>query len=194
MKPALYRSKTPYEENKPQAWLVDEASVVEVVDGDGRVRKYYSQAVDLGHVMAGTFDLIIKADNPEGEFSLIHPRPCLVEVFDAFDGNVERVNLEKRGLRKEAAVALLNLAGAQLNTQYSPVFKGWSKNKPAKKDVPIPWSEHKFFAAWMWSEWEWHDHDSELRHAMMKRFGYEKSAGALRQMCSRMGLVTFKRS
>ena len=201
MKPIIYKITAPHTETGDklpgQAYLVDASCVFIAEDSHGHPRRYYAAAVDLGDKTAGKFEMLTRKGPPPQSFQLLHPRPCLLEVFKGIgdkSGSIEAWPPQKWGVLPEAARALLLLAAAHTNAMPNMAACKWELGKPIKTGVAIPWDEHKFMAAWLWSEWKKCNLSGTQRHEQMRMLGYERTSGALRKICSEMGLVTFRRT
>ena len=196
-------------EGEEIAWLVDRYSYQVLLDEDGKPQKHYTAAINLGTYKAGELREItdsstggrVLVDSSTGRTIVIRPECCVFSPISLKIGAVLKwSDIDERGFLPKAADALLKLAAAWNNVLAKSVTKKWDFEEPALQDVPIPWDDMKFLAAWRWSSWQdtpeadKNGKGRELtgpeRYAEMQQLGYLNKANSLRQMTRRMGLVT----
>lgn len=146
-------------------------------------RVHFFSAIEIGNLSAG--QMLI--DNQSAR--LVLPRPCVMQYRKGF----EESDIKVRGIKPEAARALLDLAQAANNPIIEPAKGKWKFGGAAERDaVGTGWDQWRFVAAWRWSVWggfkrreRWQD---------LRSFGYPYSEGAFGKMMTKdLKLVTVKR-
>lgn len=191
MKPQILSTLTPT--GSHTACIVNANSVC-VRTEDGKTRLHYMTAVNIGPCHVGQVEL--SHPDPEGNMRILSPAPCVLAVRPK---GMKTVDLAARGVDPRAAAVMLGIAAAVQNVQVP--FNGeltWTFGEPITRSssqaiIPAPTIE-KLIAVWKWSFWEKNGMSGSSRHEDMTRLGYRGTAANLRNMMSKLGLVSTKDS